>query len=66
MDEEASFISSTLITNMSNNQNTLMLNNSIIKTTETSSIWYNIIISININMILVTIITKLRDKSVSI
>ena len=64
MDEEASFISSTLITNMSNNQNTLMLNNSIIKTTETSSIWYNIMININTNMILVTLIIKLKDKNI--
>ena len=58
-------MSSTSIANMSDNQNISMSNDSTEETAETSSVWYNVVISIDTNMILVTITTKSRSKSVS-
>ena len=65
MNEAASLMSSTSIANMSDDQNIPMSNDSAEETAETPSVWYNVVISIDTNMILVTITTESRDKSVS-
>ena len=54
----------TSIANMSDNQNISISNGSTEKTAKTSSVWYNVMISIDTNMILVTITTESRDKNV--
>ena len=56
-----SFISSTLITNIFDDPDTPMLNNNRVEIAETPSMWYNIIISININIILMILTIKLRQ-----